>query len=179
MRCSFSIALLLAVAATPFSRAATKVDFKRDVQPLLEQRCHECHGEKKQKSGLRLDRKAAALQGGDSGKPAVVAGKSSESPLWRRLSSKDADEIMPPKGEPLTEAQVALIRQWIDEGAVWPDDGSAATKKHWAYEKPVRPAVPKVSKSVISETVISKGTRAEKSPAPKTDSLFPFPNPID
>ncbi|HEY0548560.1 MAG TPA: PSD1 and planctomycete cytochrome C domain-containing protein [Verrucomicrobiae bacterium] len=155
MRRSVLIILFIAFTATSSSRAAAKLDFKRDVQPIFEQRCYECHGEKKQKSGLRLDRRAAVFQGGDSGKPAIIGGKSSESPLLQRLTSKDADEMMPPKGEPLSEAQVALIRQWIDQGASWPDDGSTSGKKHWAYEKPVRPAVPKVraQKSAIKNPI--------------------------
>jgi mono/diheme cytochrome c family protein len=142
MRHLVSIVLLAACGAVPMARAAAKVDFKREVQPILEQRCYECHGEKKQKAGVRLDRKAAAFAPGDSGKPTIVAGKGIESLLTLRISSTNADEVMPPKGEPLTAAQTALIRNWIDQGANWPDDGSAAKKKHWAYEKPVRPKVP-------------------------------------
>src|SRR5436190_7060950 len=155
MRCPVLFAVLVAFAATPPSCAAAKLDFKRDVQPIFEQRCYECHGEKKQKSGLRMDRKAAVFRGGDSGKPAIIGGKSSESPLLQRLTSKDPDEVMPPKGEPLSEAQVDSIRQWIDQGALWPDDGSTSGKKHWAYEKPVRPAEPKVraSKSAIKNPI--------------------------
>src|SRR5436190_24391500 len=110
MRCPVLFALLVAFAATPPSRAAAKLDFKREVQPIFEQRCYECHGEKKQKSGLRLDRKSAAFKGGDSGKPAIVSGRSAESPLVQRVTSQDADEVMPPKGEPLTEAQIGLLR---------------------------------------------------------------------
>ena len=115
MRCPVLFAVLVAFPATPSSRAAAKLDFKRDVQPIFEQRCYECHGEKKQKSGLRMDRKAAVFRGGDSGKPAIIGGKSSQSPLLQRLTSKDPDEVMPPKGEPLSEAQVDSIRQWIDQ----------------------------------------------------------------
>ncbi len=175
MRCPVLIALLVAFIATPISRAATQVDFKRDVQPIFEQRCYECHGEKKQKSGLRLDRKAPVFQGGDSGKPAVVAGRSSESPLFHRVVSKDADEIMPPKGEPLSESQLALIRQWIDQGAVWPDDATASTKKHWAYERPVRPTIPKVNaqksavKNPIDAFVLEKLQQEKLKPSREAD----------
>ena len=129
MRCSGSIAFIVVLATTFGARAAVKIDFKREVQPIFEQRCYECHGEKKQKSGLRLDRKAAAFKGGDSGKPAIVSGKSADSPLLQRLLSQDPDEKMPPKGEPLTDAQVALLRAWIDQGAVWPDDVKVKLKE--------------------------------------------------
>jgi hypothetical protein len=143
MRRSVLILICAVSSAGTLARGAAPINFKRDIQPIFEQRCYECHGEKKQKSGIRLDRKAAVFKGGDSGKPAVVPNKSAESPLVQRVTSKDPDELMPPKGDPLTEAQIALLRAWIDQGAVWPDDG-AKEKKHWAYEKPVRSALPAV-----------------------------------
>src|ERR1041385_4985200 len=123
MRCSVSLTWL-AVMTVPLLARAAAVDFKRDVQSIFEQRCYECHGEKKQKSGLRLDRKAAVFKGGDSGKPAIVLGKSSDSPLIQRITSNDPDEMMPPKGEKLSAAQGAVLRAWVDEGATWPDDRS-------------------------------------------------------
>src|SRR5258708_37888494 len=76
----------------PSARAADAhpaVDFARDIQPIFAARCYDCHGEKKQKSGFRLDDKAVALRGGDSGKPAIVPGKSAESSLIHRITSTD------------------------------------------------------------------------------------------
>ncbi len=67
--------------------AAAPVDFVRDVRPIFEKHCYECHGEKKQKSGLRLDVKAAALRGGDEHGPDIIAGKAKESPLIRMVTS--------------------------------------------------------------------------------------------
>jgi len=170
MRCSGQFILLSVLGVFACPGAETKVDFKRDVQPIFEQRCYECHGEKKQKSGLRLDRKAAALQGGDSGKPSLVPGNSSDSPLLQRLTSPDPDEVMPPKGDKLTDAQVTLLRQWIDGGAVWPEDGMKPEKKHWAYEKPMRPAVPQFKRTVGGVGKASSLTAA---------SPMTLPNPID
>src|SRR5881409_3692264 len=118
-----ALTLLLVVAsgvATPpaaLRAADSKVDFQRDIQPIFQNRCYECHGEKKQKSGMRLDRKSSVFQGGDSGKPAVVPGKSSNSVLIHRITSTDDDEVMPPKGERLKPEQIVLIRAWIDQGA--------------------------------------------------------------
>jgi len=173
MRCSVSLALLAAVATPLCARAAARVDFKRDVQPILEQRCYECHGEKKQKSGIRFDRKATVFKGGDSGKPAVVSGKSGESLLFQRVVSTDPDELMPPKGEKLTDAQVATLRAWIDEGAHWPDDG-AVEKKHWAYEKPLRHPLPKVKnmkwpRNGIDYFVLEKLEHEKLKPSPEAD----------
>src|SRR5213593_821249 len=72
--------------------ATTKVDFNRDIRPLFENRCYECHGPKKQKSGLRLDRKSNVFKGGDSGKPALLPGKNAEGSLIQRIVSRDPDE---------------------------------------------------------------------------------------
>src|SRR5262245_30848118 len=141
--------------ASPSAKASTttKVDFSRDVRPIFESRCYECHGEKKQKNGLRLDRKSPAFRPADSGKPAILPGKSADSPLIQRLTSDDSDEVMPPKGARLTGQQIQLIHDWIDQGALWPEDDSQQ-KKHWAYVKPVRPEIPKVKNARWSQNEI-------------------------
>ncbi|MEQ1854339.1 MAG: DUF1549 domain-containing protein, partial [Chthoniobacteraceae bacterium] len=119
------------------SAFAAPVDFVRDVRPIFEKHCIECHGEKKQKSGLRLDVKAAALRGGDNHSPDIIPGKAKESPLMKMVLSEDKDERMPPKGERLSAAQVATLTAWIDEGAVWPDGVDVVTLKdkrdHWSF----------------------------------------------
>src|ERR1043165_811 len=93
----FLIALLFVAA---FARGADgNADFARDIQPILEKRCFECHGEKKQKSGIRFDRRSSVFRAGDSGKPAVVPRNASESLLIQRVTSTNDDEVMPPKGE--------------------------------------------------------------------------------
>src|SRR5579884_882200 len=76
-------------AVSSKAQAAPRVDFARDIQPVLQARCYSCHGPKRQRSGLRLDVRAAALQGGDSG-PVLVPGKSAASVLFHRISSHDA-----------------------------------------------------------------------------------------
>jgi hypothetical protein len=153
--------------------AAGKIDFQRDIQPIFAQRCYECHGEKKSKSGLRLDDKTRALQGGDSGKPPFVAGKSAESQLILRVAGlvKD-DEIMPPEGDRLTARQIGLLRAWIDQGAVWPDD--AHKPIHWAYVKPVSPAPPRTKTSrwvrnPIDAFVLAKLQKEKLKPSPEAD----------
>ena len=97
----------------------TKVDFERDIRPLLHARCVECHGAAKRQSGLRLDHKVAALKGGVSG-PVIVPGSSATSELIRRVSSADEDEMMPPTGNRLTPREIALLKAWIDAGAPLP-----------------------------------------------------------
>lgn len=97
------------------------VDFFRDIKPILEARCYDCHQGSKVKGGLRLDSLAAALQGGNADGPAIVPHKSAASPLMQRIVSTDPEEIMPAKGDPLSKADVEKIRRWIDDGAAWPE----------------------------------------------------------
>ena len=127
----------LDVSKLPPAASAT-VDFARDIQPLLQKRCIECHGSEKQKGGLRLDGKVAALKGGDDGK-VIEAGKSTESLLIQLVSGLHEDKVMPPKGERLTPAQIGLLRAWIDQGASWPDDAKLARSEHWSLQ-PLRKA---------------------------------------
>jgi len=95
--------------------ADAKVDFVKDIQPILTKTCIECHNAEKSKGDLRLDNKEGALH-------AVKAGKGAESELYKRVVlPKDDDDIMPPKGDPLSKTQTDLLKAWIDEGAVWPD----------------------------------------------------------
>ena len=132
MRC-WLVALIAGAAS------AGAVDFEKDLRPVLRERCLECHGPKKQKAGLRLDAKAHAMKGGDDG-PVIVAGKSAGSALFRRITSDDKDERMPPKGDRLTPAQIAAFREWLDTGAEWPEtaaDIAAARDQrldHWAWQ---------------------------------------------
>src|SRR5207253_11234061 len=106
-----SLFLFLAILAY----AQPKVDYEKDVQPILAQKCHSCHGEDVQQSGLRLDRRQNALRGGDYG-PVIVPGKSAESKLIRRVVNGDGGLQMPPTG-PLSDEEIGILRAWIDQGA--------------------------------------------------------------
>lgn len=101
-----------AAAATP-----AKVDFGKDVLPILRQNCFGCHGPSQQMSGLRLDRKSSVFKGGMR---RVVPGSSANSFLYHRVSGSAFGLQMPPTG-PLRAEQIATIKAWIDEGAPWPD----------------------------------------------------------
>ena len=102
-----------------------RIDFRRDVEPILSARCYSCHGPQSQISGLRLDVREGALKGGDSGVAAIVSGRAAESPLIKYVSGSDPKAIMPPSGERLTASQIETLRRWIDEGAAWPEDAVA------------------------------------------------------
>src|SRR5687767_4990518 len=151
---------------------AAPVDFDRQVRPIFESRCYECHGEKKQKSGIRFDQRESVLQGGDSGKPLMIAGKSGDSILIQRVTTSDPDEVMPPKGERLAAEQITLLKTWIDEGAPWPQQ-TTQKKTHWAYVKPVRPALPKVKGAWpingIDNFVLARLEQEGLQPAPAAD----------
>ena len=135
------LGLVLTVLVTP-SQAAP-VDFVRDVRPIFEAHCYDCHSGDTRKSGLRLDVRSAAMKGGDNHGPDIVPGKPEESPLVHFLTTDDEDEIMPPKGGPLSAEEIALITRWIAEGAVWPDGVDKVTLEdpadHWSF-KPLLPA---------------------------------------
>jgi len=123
--------------------ATTKVDFTRDIAPLLTKRCQLCHGPQQQVSGLRLDQKEAALKGGTSGKD-IIPGNSAGSRLIRLVSGLES-KIMPPMGAPLTAAEIGLLRAWIDQGAVWPAQQTGVKgSTHWAFQKITRPKPPVV-----------------------------------
>lgn len=139
-------------AQLPAVNTAAPIDFARDIQPILANTCYECHGPKKVRAELRLDTRAGFMKGGETG-ALVVPGNSEQSLIVRRLLGLDGDDRMPKDGDPLPAAQIALIRSWIDQGAVWPDTGTAAegvpqpaheSPQHWAYRRPSRPTPPNV-----------------------------------
>ena len=97
----------------------TARQFHGTVLPILREECFRCHGEK-EKGGLRLNSRAAALKAGESQRPAVVPGKVAASELIRRLRTKDDSERMPPKGDGLKPEQITALENWVQQGAPWP-----------------------------------------------------------
>jgi hypothetical protein len=115
------VILSLAFGETKLPPSANKkIDFEKDVQPVLSQKCYTCHGEDVQQSGLRLDKRQNALRGGDYG-PVIIPGNSAESKLVRRLVNGDGGLQMPPTG-PLSDEEIGILRAWIDEGAEFRTD---------------------------------------------------------
>jgi hypothetical protein len=129
-----------ALSAGLLTAADSKVDFVKDIQPILQQTCVKCHGEEKQKGKLRLDSREAALKGGKVG-PALVAGDAEKSEMVRRINlPKSDDDFMPSEGEPLPKAQIDLIKEWIKQGAVWPE--TALAKQSTKPAAPPGPVLP-------------------------------------
>ncbi len=114
------------------------VDFERQIKPILDAKCVRCHNQQKRESGLRLDRGAAILQGGDSG-PIVLPGDSSKSRLIAILAGNDGEiSRMPPEGEPLSVDEIESLVQWIDGGALLPQSQLSVSEysNHWAFQVP-------------------------------------------
>ncbi len=101
--------------------------FHKQILPILQEACFRCHGEK-DKGGLRLDTREAALRGGDSEIPALVPGDPAASELIVRLRTTDEDLVMPPSGDPLKPEQIAQLEAWIRDGAIWPTAPVSADK---------------------------------------------------
>jgi mono/diheme cytochrome c family protein len=139
--------------------------FENKIRPILAGHCYKCHSEAegKMKGDLALDTRAATLKGGKNG-PAVVPGKPEKSLLITAISYKDADLQMPPKGEKLTDAQIADLTQWVKMGAPDPRTGAAtkgkltgltpAARSHWAYQPVKKPAEPKVQQKEWVQTPV-------------------------
>lgn len=158
------------------------VDFARDVKPIFAAACVECHGAAKRKGGLRLDIKAAAMEGGKSG-DLFVAGDSAHSMLIDRVTGRDQDQQMPLDKDPLPEECIRILTAWVDQGAVWPDDGISkdehVEETHWAFVKPVRVEPPAVkdsdwARNPIDQFVLAKLDEQNlkpSAPAAKSDLL--------
>lgn len=159
---------------------ARKVDFVRDVQPILADRCYVCHGPDKQQNDLRWDVKAAALRGGLSG-PAILPGKSAESRMIHLVAGLEKGLVMPQKGEPLSPEQIGLLRAWIDQGAQWPDGIDPVAKdadkaNFWTFKPVTRPPEPMVKSSGRARTpvdrfVLAKLEHAKLAPSPEADRI--------
>ncbi len=159
--------------------AGHKVDFATELQPLFIERCYDCHGEKKQESGMRADSRADLLKGGDNG-PSIIVGKSSESILVQVLADTHPDLAqMPKKKEKFTDEQIGLVRAWIDQGAIWE---TVVGKKftyntnHWAFKAPVRAVLPMPSnkkwpRTPVDNFVLAKLDAEKLKPSPEADKI--------
>ena len=176
------LGLPLAVAATGVLSAAElpppasgQVDYVSQVQPLFERRCYVCHGPANALNGLRLDRKVDAFAGGHSG-PAFLPGDSAGSRLIHLVAGYQVKVLMPPTGDPLTPAEIGLLRAWIDQGAEWPDTGDASleaaadatSSEHWSFKPIRRPDVPE-GRNPIDYFVRNRLRRDGLEPAPRAD----------
>ena len=166
--------LLIAICCLPASviwadgGSATRIEFNRDIRPILSNKCFPCHGPDsgKRQAGLRLDREQDAKSPRD-GHPAIVSHKVDDSDVMQRVLSDNPDERMPPKeAKQLTADEIAILRRWIEEGAVW--------SLPWSYVSPVRHEVPVASDSSwplnwIDRFVLKRLNTEKLKPSPEAD----------
>ena len=145
-------------------------DFTRDVQPILAASCYKCHGSKMQMGRLRLDARSAARR-------VIAPHDAAGSTLMKRILGAGDQARMPMGAKPLTPEQIAILRNWIDSGATWPDSAAgedATIHKHWAFVPPVRPAVPTPAnapwvKTPVDAFVLARLEKEGLQPAPEAD----------
>ena len=171
---AFRARTLLAIAAFLWAQdlwAVEKLQFNRDIRPILSDTCFRCHGpdDKQRQSQLRLDLRDSALQPAESGERAIVPGNALASQLVRRLRADNPLERMPPpdSGKTLTTDQIEILTAWVQQGAEY--------QGHWAFQTVERPAVPQVDgngfqlRNVIDHFVAARLQREGLSLAPEAD----------
>lgn len=152
-------------------KAASAVRFGRDIRPIFSDRCFKCHGPDvgSRQADLRLDERDIAIAEHKDGTRAINPGKVEDSELWRRITSDDPDEAMPPPHagkKPLTDQEKSLLKQWIAEGAAY--------EPHWAFVVPKRPPVPTVkspgsTRNEVDRFVLDRLEHEKLGPAPEAD----------
>ncbi len=172
-----AVALLAAVAGcrathSGVSQSREHLDFNQDVQPILASNCFACHGPdpEMRKANLRLDLEESAFKKRPGKPDAIVPGHPERSELIRRIESKDPHYLMPQSAQneakPMKPAEIAILKQWVAEGAHY--------RPHWAFEKPVRAAVPQVQaagweKNPIDAFILRRLAKEGLHPSPEAD----------
>lgn len=141
------------------SAKSDEIEFARDVLPILEKHCLDCHGTETAESKLQLDTQLNALRGGDSGEAAIVPGESDRSFLVTRILHDDPAQRMPPDSPPLAKDEISILRAWIDQAADWQDTIAelAGTRiEHWSFQPVQRPELVLSELSPIDQWIDAK-----------------------
>jgi hypothetical protein len=149
-----------------YARSGKQVSFSRDIRPILNQNCVFCHGGVRQKNGVSFIFREEALGVGKSGRPTIVPGKPDASELIARVTSTDPEARMPYHAPPLPPQQIALLRQWIKEGAQWED--------HWAFVAPKAQTLPAVkrpewARQPLDRFILARLEKEGLAPSPEAD----------
>jgi len=199
---TLAVSTLFLLVAPAQSQESAPIDFARQVRPLFQKHCYKCHSSKEQKGGFRIDAHRFIEFGGSSGKPIYVAGKSPESRLFKFISGADPEKVMPPKGDRLTAAEIALVKAWLDHGAVWPAEADGELAKdprfdHWAFHLGAQPKPPATmhkgwSRKPIDPFILARLEKEGVKPSPEADrftllrrlslditGLLPSPEEVD
>jgi hypothetical protein len=175
---SFAVHLLLGGRPVVVADAGVRVDYVRDIQPILARACVSCHGPDKQRGGLRLDTVTSLREGGDSG-TVFIPGDSSKSRLYQAITGTNNVPLMPAKGPRLATTEVSRIKVWIDQGAALPaGETSGVTgleSTHWAFQPVKRPAVPSIQRGPIRNPIDAfiraRLEKARLTPSPEADRV--------
>jgi mono/diheme cytochrome c family protein len=152
------------------STTANSVSFNQTIQPILSENCYACHGPDPgaRKAGLRLDRAEFAFVSHEKYGPAIIRGNPDKSPLVRRIESNDPKERMPPPEahRTLKPEQVALLRRWVKEGAVY--------EPHWSFIAPKRPTIPETknrqwARNQVDSFILSRLEKEGLTPSEEAD----------
>ena len=164
---------LLIWSRTPTHKPTHRLDFNQDVQPILASRCFSCHGPdpEMRKAGLRLDLAEWAMKKREGRRDAIVPGHPEKSELVKRIESKDPKYLMPQtaqgEAKPMSAEEIATLKEWIKQGAVY--------RPHWAFEVPIRPAVPRDSgsnawaKNAVDNFIFAKLKKEGLQPSPQAN----------
>ncbi len=162
---ALTLSILLLMPAVSARAATSKIEFNRDIRPILSDKCFYCHGPDKshRKADLRLDVRASALES-----KAIVPGKPSESELIARIFTKDTDDLMPPPEahKELTAVQKETLRLWVSQGAEY--------QEHWAYLSPKRVSPPATAhaswiRTPVDAFVLARLEENKLQPSPEAD----------
>ena len=165
------VGLLTAFSARSLTGASDrKVEFNRDIRPILSDTCFTCHGPDKanRKTELRFDLEESTRADLGDGRRAIVPGDPARSELYRRVSTKDEALRMPPvySGRKLTDTQIEALKSWIEQGAQW--------QTHWSLMPRKRPELPSVKNATwlrngIDSFVLSRLEHEGLAPSPEAD----------
>ena len=160
-------AIMVAILLCHDLDADDAVSFNRDIRPILAENCFFCHGqdEKQRQAGLRLDQRTAALEN-----EAIIPGDPLNSTLIERVLSTDSEAIMPPphSNRSLTQEERDLLKQWVQQGAVY--------EQHWAFATPIRPLTPPIknkgwARNPIDHFVLAKLESAGLATSPEAERV--------
>ncbi|MEN8784057.1 MAG: DUF1553 domain-containing protein [Akkermansiaceae bacterium] len=166
------IFLLMVSASAEEPQTPDIVDFNDHIQPLISEKCYHCHGPDSstrapKKDPLRLDREDYAFLERANGKPTIIKGDAEASEFFKRIITRDVDDVMPPPEshkKPFDPEEIALIKKWINQGAPY--------EEHWAFLQPVKPAPPNSiwGNNAVDKFVAAKHLERNLEPSPPEDA---------
>ncbi len=167
--CASVVGCLSSILTSP-TGAAEPVDYRRDIQPILQQHCAKCHGAEEQNGGINFDDRASIFAEADSGKRPVIAGNVVASELIKRVTSIDENLRMPPEVGRLSELQINTLKSWISQGASSPQSGVSNTRKagtssHWSFQPIAAPQPPDVQDASWTLSPVDRFVQAKRESA--------------